>query len=327
MIVDMHAHMLPQATLEALGGGAERFPSVELIEADGSFRLSFASGPPTRPVAPGLRHDAPRREFMAAQGLDLQLPGGWLDAFGYEIPAAEGADWSRFLNQGLQDAAAANPRLRPLATVPMQDGRLAAKVLEEAVTAGMPGAMIGTQPKGSHGKLDDPALDPFWETAAGLGVPIMVHPMFGSDDARLHDMGMMNAVGRVTDVTIAVSRLLFAGHPLRFEGLKLIASTGGGALPYMVGRLSRNFAVEGGKVADPLEGLRRLWFDSIVFRPEALRFLTDLVGVERVMLGSDFPFPIGDPTPCAVIRGAGYEPAEVALMLGGNAKALFRLGE
>jgi len=325
MIIDMHAHILPQATLDELRGQRRRFPSVELIEADGALRLAFAGGAPTRPIMPGLREDCRRRAFMAAQGLGLQLPGGWLDAFGYELPAEEGADWSRFLNQGMIAAAAANPALRPLATVPMQDGRLSAAVLEEAAAAGMPGAMIGTQPKGGHGNLDDPALDPFWEAAAGLGVPIMVHPMFGSDDARLHDMGMMNAVGRVTDVTIAISRLLFSGHLLRFEGLKLIASTGGGALPYMLGRLARNHAVENGKVADPVEGLRRLWFDSIVFRPEALRFLIDLVGVERVMLGSDFPFPIGDPAPRAVIESAGYEEAAVERMLGGNAKALFRL--
>ncbi|MDP6705971.1 MAG: amidohydrolase family protein [Alphaproteobacteria bacterium] len=326
MIIDVHAHFLPEAGLEALARQRRAFPSVELREeAEGAYRLAFAGRPPTRPIMAKLRDSEPRLGFLAEQGIDLQLAGGWLDAFGYEIPAEEGADWSRFLNQGMIEAAAGIDALRPLATVPMQDGRLAAAVLEEAVAAGCPGAMIGTQPKGGHGNLDDPDLDPFWERAAALGVPIMIHPMFGSDDGRLADLGMMNAVGRVTDVTIAISRLLFSGHLLRFQGLKVIASTGGGALPYMLGRLARNHAIQGGDVADPVEGFHRLYFDSIVFREEALRFLVDMVGADRVMLGSDYPFPIGDMAPRRVIENSGYGEAEVARMLSGTAAEIFAL--
>ena len=325
MVIDVHAHFLPESSLDALRRGAERFPSVELIDTEAGPRLAFAGGPPTRPIMGKLREIEPRLAFLAELGLDRQLAGGWLDAFGYELPAEEGAAWSRFLNQGMLEAAASVEPLLPLATVPMQDGRLAVAVLEEAVRAGAPGAMIGTQPKGGHGNLDDPGLDPFWERAAALGAPIMVHPMFGSDDGRLHDFGMMNAVGRVTDVTIAVSRLLFSGHLQRFEGLKLIASTGGGALPYMLGRLARNHAIQGGAVADPVEGFHRLYFDSIVFRPEALRFLVDLVGAERIMLGSDYPFPIGDTAPRRVIEDSGFGEAEVARMLSGTATEVFAL--
>ena len=325
MIVDIHAHILPEATLQALAAAPARFPSVTLQEVEAGYRLSFCGKPPTRPVLPRLRHAEPRRAFLAEHGIDRQLAGGWLDAFGYELPAEEGAEWSRFLNQGMWEAAAKFDGVTPLATVPLQDGKLAAAVLEEAVEAGFPGAMIGTRPKGGHGRLDDPALDPFWERAAALGVPVMVHPEYGGEDERLYDMGMMNAVGRVADISIAVSRLLFTGHPQRFQGLKLIASTGGGALPYMLGRLARNHVVEQGKVHDPVEGMQLIWFDSIVFRPEALRFLTDLVGVEKVMLGSDYPFPIGDPEPRRVVEASGYSEPKVAAMLGGNAQALFGL--
>ena len=323
MIIDIHAHLLPQEMLAQLKNETDRFPSIELLERDGEFRLGFAGKPTTRPIMSKLRDANPRLDWMAAQDIDLQIAGGWLDAFGYEIPAEEGAEWSRFLNQGMLQATNDVAALAPLATVPMQDGRLAGAVLEEAVGAGMTGAMIGTQPKGGHGNLDDPDLDPFWARAAALGVPIMIHPMFGSDDRRLHDFGMMNAVGRVTDVTIAISRLLFAGHLTRFQGLRIIASTGGGALPYMLGRLARNYVVQAGRVADPVAEFQLLYFDSIVFRPEALRFLTDLVGVERVMLGSDFPFPIGDMTPRQVIETSGYTDDEIARMLTQNARDLF----
>jgi aminocarboxymuconate-semialdehyde decarboxylase len=183
--------------------------------------------------------------------------------------------------------------------------------------------MIGTQPKGGSGCLDDADLDPFWAAAAELGATIIVHPEFGSDDNRLHDMGMMNACGRVTDVTIALSRLLLSGHMTRFAGLKLVASTGGGALPYMVGRLSRNAEIDPGGLSDPVESLKLMHFDSIVFRTDAMNYLTNLVGSDRVMLGSDTPFPIGDYNPRRVIEESGYSDTEQDAMRGGTAAALF----
>jgi len=326
VIIDCHAHYLPQATLDALAAGQRRFPSVEtVVSDDGGFRFVFAGATPTRPVMARLRESDERRAWMREQGLDLQLAGGWLDSFGYQLPADEGADWSRFLNELALAAAAGADGLTPLATVPMQDGVEAAAVLDEAVAAGFPGIMIGTQPKGDHGNLDDPGLEPFWARAAELAVPVFVHPMFGSDDARLHDFGMMNAVGRVTDTTIAVSRLLFSGHLLRHPELKLIVATGGAALPFMLGRLARNHAVHADSVADPVEGFHRLYFDSIVFRPDALHYLCDLVGTGRVLLGSDWPFPIGDMTPTRVVRDCKYDDAQKSAILGGNARALFGL--
>lgn len=323
MIIDTHAHLLPQSTLEELKTRSGEFPGVALSENDGKFQLAFAGGKPTRPIMPNLRHDDPREKWMADNGIDLQLPGGWLDSFGYELEAGEGEAWSRFLNEGVLSATRNNPKLMPLATVPMQDGKRAAHVLRDAVAAGMPGAMIGTLPKGGHGNLDDPDLDPFWEAAAEIGLPIIIHPMFVTGDARLLDYQMVNAVGRVTDVSIAISRLLYAGTLLRYPNLKVVASTGGGALPWMLGRLERNKTVHPDDFADPVEGFHRLYFDAIVFRPNALNFLTDLVGVDRVMMGSDYPFPIGDLTPRDLIENSGYSDADVQAIMTGNAQRLF----
>lgn len=325
MIIDIHAHALPQETLVALRAAAAEFPGIQLLEDDGKFALSFAGHPATRPVMPGLRLSEPRVQWLREREIDLQLVGGWLDGFGYELEAEEGADWSRFQNEHLSAVCAADDRLLPLATVPLQCGTQAAAVLEEAVRAGLRGAMIGTQPHGSHGNLDAPHLDPFWTKAAELGVPIIVHPMFGSNDARLDDFQMMNAVGRVTDLTIALARLLFTGHLTRFDGLKIVASTGGGALPYALGRLMRNRAAFPTLVTDPEEGFAKLYFDSIVFEPDILRFLVSKVGADRIMLGSDYPFPIGDPEPLRVIRESGLSLAEQDAMTGGVARELFRL--
>ena len=325
MIIDTHAHILPQSTLDELAVQARNFPSVKLIQTDDNYRLSFNKKKPTRPIMPKLRFFEPRERFLASTSIDLQLSGGWLDSFGYELPADEGADWSRFLNEGMLSECRYRDGIIPLATVPIQSGKHAATVLKEAVMAGMPGAMIGTQPNGSSGNLDDPDLDSFWEMAAELKVPIIVHPMFGSDDARLHDMQMMNAVGRVCDVSVAISRLLFTGHLTRFENLVLVASTGGGALPYMLGRLEQNFNAFPDLVVDPVEQFYKLYFDSIVFHADILRFLITKVGSKKIMLGSDYPFPIGDQEPRKVIESVSCPAEDIELMLTGNARRLFGL--
>lgn len=323
MIIDIHAHGLPDETLAGLREGASRFPNVSLEDTDHGPRLSFAGGPQTRPVNPKLRQAPPREAFLEEQGIDLQLVGGWLDAFGYELEAEEGADWSRFQNEYLMKVCEQSSRLTALATVPLQSGKHAAQVLREAHEAGMPGAMIGTQPHGTHGNLDTAHLDEFWATAAELGTPIIVHPMFGSSDARLDDFQMMNAVGRVTDLTIAVSRLLCTGHLTRFDGLKLVASTGGGALPFSVGRLTRNHAAFPKLVVDPLPEFERLYFDSIVFQTDILEYLVSKVGADKIMLGSDYPFPIGDPQPRNVIESGNFTDEQKDDMLSGVARSLF----
>ena len=128
------------------------------------------------------------------------------------------------MNDFMLRAYADRSMITPLATVPLQNAKLAAQVLREAHAQGMPGAMIGTQRFGDSGNIDDADLDEFWAQAEELRMPIIVHPMFGSADARLHDFEMMNAVGRVNDVTIAISRMLFAGTLLRFPDLIVIAS-------------------------------------------------------------------------------------------------------
>jgi len=262
---------------------------------------------------------------MDKNGIDHQLVGGWLDSFGYELAAGEGLAWSRFINACMREALAGETRFTPLATVPLQDGNMAAEVLGEALEAGFGGVMIGTLPKGMGGVLDDPQLDPFWEAASKLQAAVFLHPMFLCGEPRLADYDLVNAIGRVADTSIAVARLLFSGHLLRFPGMKLVISHGGAALPLVLGRLARNFTIAQGKYADPRKGFEALYFDSVVFDADALQFLAGKAGAARIMLGSDMPFPIGDMEPCKVVHAAGFAAAERASILGGNAQGVFRI--
>ena len=325
MIVDVHAHYLPALLYERFAGAAQAFPGVRLLREGAAARLQFAGGEATRPISPKLSDLGERRAWMEKAGIDHRLVGGWLDSFGYELPAAEGLAWSRFLNACMRDGLAGERRFTALATVPLQDGRLAAEVLGEAMEAGFGGVMIGTLPKGLGGVLDDPALDPFWAQAAKLGAGVFVHPMFLCGEPRLADYDLVNAIGRVADTSIAVSRLLFSGHLARFPGLKLVVSHGGAALPFVLGRLARNFSISQGKYADPRQGFEALYFDSVVFDRDALAFLAAKAGPGRVMLGSDMPFPIGDPDPLRVVRECPMEDAARQDLLGRTAQAVFRL--
>jgi aminocarboxymuconate-semialdehyde decarboxylase len=322
-LIDCHAHFVPPSLLDAVRREASTFPSLRLVEDGPGFGFSFRGGKPTRPVSKPLSDLTARLKWMDEQKVDRQVVGGWLDMFGYELPAQEGARWSRLANAHLLAAAKAEPRLIPLATVPLQDGALAAQVLREAHAAGFTGAMIGTQPKGVGGVLDDPALEPFWRAADELGSVLFIHPVFESGDNRVHDYGMANAVGRITDTLIAMSRIIYSGHLLRYANAKVVAGIGGAALPYVVGRLRRNYTLDRDKLGDPDASLAALYYDTLVHDPKVLRFLADQVGTARIMLGSDMPFPIGDMVPAKVVAEAGFSASEAAAMTGGLAQRLF----
>jgi len=325
LVVDIHAHFVPQRLYDRFDAHAGQFTGVRLVRGAKSVRVQFPGGEPTRPISPKLSDLVERRTWMDANGIDHQLVGGWLDSFGYELPPGEGLAWSRFYNDCMHEELRAEPRFTPLATVPLQDGKLAAEVLGEALDRGFGGAMIGTLPKGLSGNLDDPSLDPFWETASRLGAAIFMHPMFLCGEPRLAEYDLVNAVGRLADTTIAVSRLLFSGHLLRFPGMKFVLAHGGAALPYALGRLARNHAIGQGKYADPRSGFAAMYFDSCVFDADALEFLARKASADRIMLGSDMPFPIGDPAPTKVVEAADFSDAQRRGILGETAQGVFRV--
>ena len=323
LVIDVHAHFIPGLLYERFAAHSGKFPGVRFDEK--AKRMQFPGGEQTRPISPKLSDLAERRAWMDQNGIDHQLVGGWLDIFGYELPAAEGLAWSRFYNDCMRAQLENEPRFTPLATVPLQHGAYAAQVLRDSLDQGFGGVMIGTLPRGNAGNLDDPALDPFWQAASELKAAVFLHPMFLCGEPRLADYDQVNAIGRLADSSIAVSRLLFSGHLLRFAGMKLVLSHGGAALPYALGRLARNHAISQGKYADPRKGFEALYFDSCVFDSDTLEDLARKASPERIMLGSDMPFPIGDPKPCGCIENASFTPAQKRGILGATAKQIFRI--
>jgi aminocarboxymuconate-semialdehyde decarboxylase len=326
MIIDFHAHLVPASLVEAIRRAKQQFPAIRVIEGAATPAFSFAGGNPTRPIAKPLIDMAARADWMAKQKIERQLVGGWLDMFGYEIPAAEGARWSNLVNEHLAAACKSDSRFVALASVPLQNGAEAARELRDAHAAGFRGVMIGTQPKGVGGVLDDPDLDPFWKEANRLASIVFVHPVYESGDNRVHDYGMANAVGRATDTLIAVSRLIYSGHVLRYSDVKMIIPIGGCAIPFVLGRLRRNYQLASKELFNPDPAVRALFYDTVLHEPRALRFLADVVGgADRILMGSDMPFPIGDEEPLQIVDAAGFTAQEKQSINGGLAQRLLAL--
>ena len=174
-VIDIHAHYVPQLLFARFESRHSAFPGVEmLVDASDkapSYRFKFPGTQPTRPVIAPLSELTERKKAMDAEGIDHAVLSLWTDLEGYELDPAEGLAWSRFINECLRDELVRETRFTPLASVPLQDGAMAAQVLEETMAQGFAGAMIGTLPHGARGggNLDDPSLDPFWAAASKLG--------------------------------------------------------------------------------------------------------------------------------------------------------------
>ena len=322
MIVDAHAHLVPPDLLAAIRKDAAKFPSVRQIEDAHGLALSFAGGKPTRPVSKPLSDIPGRLAWLAKNGISKQVVGGWVDIFGYELPGAEGEAWARLTNDVLMAAAKAEPHFVPLATVPLGDGARAASILKAAMAAGFKGAMIGTLPRGVGSTLDAADLEPFWKAADDTGAFIHIHPSYDAGDVRVNDFGLANGLGRITDAAIAVARLISAGHVAKYKTAKIFAPMGGAALPFVLGRLKRNHAITPG-IGDPVAGLASLYSDTILHDVRGLKFVIEMIGTDRLMMGSDMPFPIGDTEPAKIVTDAGLTKAQVDSINGGLAARLF----
>ncbi len=324
MIVDCHAHLVPPDLQAQIRRDAAKFPNVRQIEQDGALALAFAGGKPTRPVSKPLSDIPARLAWLAKNCIDKQVVGGWVDIFGYELPGAEGEAWARLTNEALLAAAKAQPQFVPLATVPLGDGARAGAVLKDAIKAGFAGCMIGTLPRGVGSTLDAKDLDAFWQAADETGAVVHIHPSYDAGDVRVNDFGLANGLGRITDAAVAVARLISAGHIAKYKNAKFFAPMGGAALPFVLGRLKRNHAITPG-IGDPVAALASIYTDTILHDVRVLKFVVEMMGTERLMMGSDMPFPIGDLEPLKIVDAIGLPAAQVASINVGLAQKLFNI--
>ena len=327
MITDVHAHLLLPSVQAAV---EERAP--ELVKEAAALELRrngpeslAASGKMIGERIPRLLDPAQRLQAMDAQGVDRQWVSPSPNHF-YPWAPDGLAVWTAMEANRLvaEHVAAAPDRLTGLGLVPLQHPTRVVEYLDDAVLGrGLAGVEISSF--AGDVELSDERLEPFWARAAALGCVVFLHPFGCSLDERLDRFYLSNTVGQPAENAVALSHLIFSGVLDRHPDLKIVAAHGGGYLPTAIGRSDRAWRVRPeahGCAHPPSSYLSRLWFDTVVHDPRALRSLVDVVGASQVVLGSDFPFDMGSDDPVADVRDAGFADDVVALILGGNADAL-----
>ncbi len=325
--IDIHAHFFPEAYLQLLEREGPAF-GVTLDRADPkgpAIRVGAVLGGHLRPHFYDL--DRRRRE-MDRQGVEVH-------ALSLTFPMVYWADGdlglhlARTVNDAMAEAHRAFPtRFVGLATLPLQDPKRAVAELERAARLpGIRGVYLGTNV--DDRELSDPAFLPVWERIQALRLPVFLHPLNVVGARRLAPYYLGNLLGNPFDTAVAAAHLVFGGVLDRFPRLTVCLPHAGGALPYLVGRLDRGRRVrrELAHVRRPPSAyLRRFTYDTLSHSPAALRYLIDLVGADRVMLGSDYCFDMGYERPVQVVtslRGLGRTGR--AAVLGGNAARLLGL--
>lgn len=327
MTTDVHAHCVPLGFLDALRDDADRY-GVEVLDAAAGTTVRIAGRVDAGPLRADFADVDTRLAAMDRAGVRTQFLSSWIDLSAYALPAQAGARYARLFNELLAATVAAHPtRFRALCTVPLQSPADAGKELRHAVDRlGAVGVEIATTVDGRE--LDDRSLDPFWATAAELGCLVLVHPYNALAGRAVSRYFLNNLVGNPAETTIAVAHLVFGGVLERHPGLRVCVVHGGGFLPYQSGRLDRGYTAAAGRTAGhltraPSAWLRQLYFDTVMHAPALLAALVDFVGAEHVVMGSDYPFEMGDPDPVATVDAIpGLSAGDRDLIVQGNVDRL-----
>jgi len=322
--IDLHTHILPPTwpdLRERYGyGGFVRLDHHEpgrakMMLDDRCFRV----------IEQNCWDPARRIEDCDAAGVDVQALSTVPVMFSYWAKPDHVLDLSRFLNDHIAGVCRDHPtRFVGLGTVPLNAPDLACRELDRCMNdLGMAGIEIGTHANGWN--LDEPALFPVFARAAELGAAVFVHPWDMLAPQRMTRHWLHWLVGMPTESAIAICSLIFGGVLERLPNLRVCFAHGGGSFPSVVGRVEHGFLVRPDLCAvynnrNPRDYLQRLYMDSCVHDPDLLRGLIRLVGLNRVALGSDYPFPLGETRPGELIESLReLSPADKKRLLSGTA--------
>ena len=302
--IDVHTHVVPAA----LPGGGARDAQWPSIERAGDKAAVMIQGKVFRQIDHRSWDVARRLADMAADGVDVQVLSPMPELLSHWLPAADAADLATAMNETIAAMIAQAPRsFHGLGMVAMQDPERAAKQVGEVAKLGLRGIEIGTHINGIP--LGDRRLDPVYAALEAHGMGLFVHPLHPTGMDRIGGPRELAAiVAFPLETAYAAASLMAGGVPARFPKLRILLSHGGGALSWILPRMSFGVGVSpaiGGLFAEPpAETARRFWYDTILYEPRSVRFLAEQVGAGRIVAGSDYPFLVAQPRPVEFARHA-----------------------
>ena len=329
--IDVHAHLVPQCLLTTVDAGGEWH----------GLRLSTGDGPKILeghgraiPLPPPLRFTPEQRiENMDQQNTDVQVVSIHMPIAGYRLDAAEGLKLAQEFNDEVSSMAKERPqRFAGLATLPAQDVGASIAELERAVTQlGLKGAELDTVVNQSN--WDEEQFLPLFKAAEELGALLFYHPQPADNllAQQINDRySLGNSIGVPLEDTLVVAALIFGGVLDKCPGLKVCIAHGGGPACFGLGRLDHGWRVRSEARINiqypPSHYLGRMYYDTVTNSEAALRFLIDTVGIDHVVLGSDWPFVGWDPSPAGWVQGLqSLNQEEKDKILGGNLEALLNI--
>ncbi len=326
--IDVHTHILPKN----IPDWKDRFGYGGFITLDHykpcCARMVRDDGKQFRDIEANCWDPATRIEEMDAVGIGVQVLSTVPVMFSYWTKPDDGLEIAKFLNDHIADIATEFPlRFVGLGTVPLQDVSLAVKELERCKQIGLKGVQIGTNVNQLN--LSEPQFLDFFAACVEQDMAVFVHPWEMMGEADMQKYWLPWLVGMPAEASRAICSLIFSGVLEQLPDLRICFAHGGGAFPATIGRIEHGFNVRPDLFPDnphgPRKYLEKLYFDSLVHEPAVLDYLVDLVGADRVMLGTDYPFPLGELAPGNLIASMPYDDSIKESMFSDSALNWLRL--
>jgi aminocarboxymuconate-semialdehyde decarboxylase len=316
-VIDIHTHVVPR--------GWPAMEGVPWLRIDSAREAMIMVGENEfRAITAQCWDSFTRLGDMAEDGVHTQVVSPTPVFFCYEKPARAAIGIAQVFNDlTLSIASGAPEALIPFCQVPLQDPDLACEELDRCRANGFAGVEIGNHC--GDRDLDDPGMVQFLQHCAVTGMPVFVHPWDMPSSPRVNRWMAQWLTGMPAETHQSILAMILGGA---FDAispqLRICFAHGGGSFPFWLGRAEnawhkRNDVVRGSSQHPPSHYLDRFYVDSVVFDPAALRLLVDVMGEDRVLLGSDYPYPLGERPVGAVVRGSTLSEAQQAKILGGNA--------
>ena len=322
--IDIHTHILP----EHIPKWKEKFGYGGFIQLDHykpcCARMIKDDGKFFRDVEDNVWSAEKRIEECNHHGVHVQVLSTVPVMFSYWAKPNDALELSKFLNDHIADIVRRYPkRFVGLGTIPLQDPDLAIIELERCMKIGLRGVQIGSHVVGDW-NLGSPSLFPVFERASKLGAAVFVHPWDMAGQERMQRYWLPWLLGMPTETAIAICSLIFGGVFEKLPDLRIAFAHGGGTFPGLIGRIEHGFECRPDLVAihnnvNPRSYLGKFYIDSLVHEPAVLNYLMNLIGPDRIALGSDYPFPLGEQLPGSMIDKMGFDAATKEKLMSGSA--------